>query len=283
MANNNSFSSESLSMLLSDVGKFPVLSREREEELATLASKGDKAARDELINSNLRFVVREALKFCGRGLELEDLVIEGSIGLGEAVDRFSVSRGVRFITYAVYRIDQAMRKAVREQGRAIRLPDDRCAELGRIFEAIDYVDGNVGVPEVRCKVAELAGVSEKDLLLLLGLADEGKSLNETIQTGDSFVELSERVCDERIESPEKAVELVALSNVVSNALKDLSERESKILSMRYGLSGGACMSLQKIGDVMGLSKERVRQLNEAASRKIRYGRYSSSLQDFLVA
>lgn len=272
-----------LGMFIRDIGEYAVLSPEQESELLQKAVCGDKNAKNKLVCHNMRFVVREAKKFTGRGLELEDLIVEGSIGLGEAVDHFSVSHGVRFITYAVYRVDQAMRKAIRNQSGSIRLPEDRYAELSRIYEALDYVDGNICSLEVQKKVCALAGVSLSDLRMLLEISDESHSLNDVVSAGDSFVELSERVSDSRIVSPEESFLQKSIHGDIDSAISKLSPREAAIIRMKFGFTGQKPLSLQKIGRAVGLSKERVRQLKDGALAKLGAGFLRSYSSDFSAA
>ena len=273
----------SFSLFLRDAGRYPLLSAEDEKRLLREFSLGSRKARDLIINSNLRFVVKTAGRYQGLGLELEDLVSEGCIGLSNALDRFCVSRGVRFITYAVYHVEQAIRKALREQSRSIRLPDDRCADLSRLHQAIEYVGGSVDDPAVLEKVSEVSGISVHDIVRLLDVSDDSRSLNDVVPAGDSFVELADRLSDFRTRSPEDCAMLSSLDDCVSELVSTLPSRERDIVRLYFGLGGRKPVSLQKIGLSVGLSKERVRQLKDQALKSLRIMAEGRGLSDYLAA
>lgn len=273
----------SLEMLLNDIGKYRVLNRNEEVILTNKAKLGDKAAREKLINHNMRFVVKESKKFLNKGLDLEDLIIEGCIGLNDALTKFDVSKGVRFITFAVYRINLAIRKAIREQGHSIRLPDEKSLMLGRIYQALDIIGGNINDSMVQKKIAKYCNISITSLQKILSISDESFSLNDKVLVGNSFMEFSDLVCDERIVSPEVKAINSTLKTEVHKILKKLPVREANVICLKYGLTNENTLSLQKIGDKMNLSKERVRQLKECAFERLRENWCRDKIECFLFA
>ena len=273
----------SLEMLLNDIGKYRVLNRNEEVILTNKAKLGDKAAREKLINHNMRFVVKESKKFLNKGLDLEDLIIEGCIGLNDALTKFDVSKGVRFITFAVYRINLAIRKAIREQGHSIRLPDEKSLMLGRIYQALDIIGGNINDSMVQKKIAKYCNISITSLQKILSISDESFSLNDKVLVGNSFMEFSDLVCDERIVSPEVKAINSTLKTEVHKILKKLPVREANVICLKYGLTNENTLSLQKIGDKMNLSKERVRQLKECAFERLRENLCRDKIECFLFA
>lgn len=273
----------SLEMLLNDIGKYRVLNRNEEVILTNKAKLGDKAAREKLINHNMRFVVKESKKFLNKGLDLEDLIIEGCIGLNDALTKFDVSKGVRFITFAVYRINLAIRKAIREQGHSIRLPDEKSLMLGRIYQALDLIGGNINDSMVQEKIAKYCNISITSLQKILSISDESFSLNDKVLVGNSFMEFSDLVCDEKIVSPEVKAINSTLKTEVHKILKKLPVREANVICLKYGLTNENTLSLQKIGDKMNLSKERVRQLKECAFERLRENWCRDKIECFLFA
>jgi len=273
----------SLGMLLNDIGKYRILNRDEEIILANKAKLGDKTAKEKLINHNMRFVVKESKKFLNKGLEFEDLIIEGAIGLCDAITKFDVSKGVRFITFAVYRVNLAIRKAIREQGHSIRLPDDKTLMLGRIYQALDIIGGNIDKLDVQEKIAKFCNISVSSLQNILSISDESFSLNDKVLVGNSYVEFSDLFCDTKIKSPEDSVIDSSLKIEVHKILKRLPAREANIICLKYGLSNENALSFQKIGTKMNLSKERVRQLKECAIGRLKDTWVKDILESFLFA
>ena len=261
---------EVLSMYLAEINRIPLISHEEEYELALKAKKGDRAAREKLLNANLRFVVSVAKKFRGQGLPLSDLINEGNIGLITALDKFEPEKGYHFISYAVWWIRQAIMKAISEKGRTVRLPLNRANELMQIQKARKSLihDMETADPSVE-EIAEATGLDSALVSDLLSISQDVVSFDSPIKKGEeSDTALGEFIEDES-DGPEKQVIDSALRDEVRALLLRLSDKERDIIELRYGLSGGKPMSLKEIGEKYSLTKERIRQIEKRALEKLR--------------
>ena len=261
---------EVLSMYLAEINRIPLISHEEEYELALKAKKGDRAAREKLLNANLRFVVSVAKKFRGQGLPLSDLINEGNIGLITALDKFEPEKGYHFISYAVWWIRQAIMKAISEKGRTVRLPLNRANELMQIQKARKSLihDMETADPSVE-EIAEATGLDSALVSDLLSISQDVVSFDSPIKKGEeSDTALGEFIEDES-DGPEKQVIDSALRDEVRALLLRLSDKERDIIELRYGLSGSKPMSLKEIGEKYSLTKERIRQIEKRALEKLR--------------
>lgn len=266
-----------LGRYINDLRKIPLLSREEEAELARKAAKGDKRATDKLITANLRFVIRVARDYTGQGLELEDLVSEGNMGLLDAVKRFDCERGVRLITYAVYWIRQSISRAVSERSGAIRLPMNKINELNTLKKE-EEENSKYGSEE---KVSEKTEENERNLHALLNASKSSISLDSKINSA-SECRVKDYIRDTKNVTPEESALLSAMKSELDAALSSLKARDKEILRMRYALSGGREMSLREVGNKMSLSKERVRQLEAQAFSFIKRSSRAESLYSFVA-
>jgi len=269
----------SLSIYLRELRKIPLLNGEEEQSFARRAAAGDTRARRRLIEANLRFVVMVARRYRRCGVPLEDLIDEGNIGLIQAAERFDPERGVHFTSYAVWWIRQAILKAVHEDSRLIRLPRSRAGELAQIEELRrDALLRSGSEPRLK-EIAEALVVEEGELVRLMQAAQKTVSLDGPLaglEDGDSLGACLE---DRSAPKPEEALVGASLQDGLDTVLARLSEREARILQDRFGLSGGGRASLLETGKKYGLSKERVRQIEKKALRKIRA---SEGVQDLKV-
>ncbi len=273
-----------LTMYLKEINRIPLLTREEEIELSQKAKKGDKAARDKMINANLRFVVRVAKKYQNHGLDLTDLISEGNIGLINAIEKFEPSRGYHFISYAVWWINQSILKAVSEKSRAIRLPLNRANELVRIEYASNLINGTLSEAEEVEQIAQMLNMSEARVRELLAISNGPVSLdakassseNDNSVVGDYFE-------DETYTRPEEHTVEVALKSDVNRLLKTLRPNEAKVIRLRYGLGGYKPMSLQEIGEECNLTKERVRQIEKKAIFRLQNPSRIKRLEGYLAA
>ncbi len=261
---------EVLSIYLAEINRIPLISHEEEYELALKAKSGDRAAREKLLNANLRFVVSVAKKFRGQGLPLSDLINEGNIGLITALDKFEPEKGYHFISYAVWWIRQAIMKAISEKGRTVRLPLNRANELMQIQKAMKTIihDKETADPSIE-EIAEATGLDSALVSDLLSISQDVVSIDSPVRRGEeSDTALGEFIEDES-DGPEKQVMDSALRAEVRSLLSTLSDKERDIIELRYGLSGEKPMSLKEIGERYSLTKERIRQIEKRALEKLR--------------
>ncbi len=261
---------EVLSIYLAEINRIPLISHEEEYELALRARKGDKAARERLLNANLRFVVSVAKKFRGQGLPLSDLINEGNIGLITALDKFEPEKGYHFISYAVWWIRQSIMKAISEKGRTVRLPLNRANELMQIQKAQKSLihDRETADPSIE-EIAEVTGLDSSLVSDLLTISQDIVSIDSPVKKGEeSDTALGEFIEDES-DGPEKQVIDSALREEVRALLTRLSDKERDIIELRYGLGGEKPMSLKEIGVKYSLTKERIRQIEKRALEKLR--------------
>lgn len=261
---------EVLSMYLEEINKVPMLSYEEEYELALKAKAGDKRARERIINANLRFVVSVAKKFKGQGLPLSDLINEGNIGLITAIDKFEPEKGYHFISYAVWWIRQSIMKAISEKGRAVRLPLNRANELVTIQKASRALMDKMNTTEPSIEdLAEATGIDCETIKDLLKVSSEVVSFDSPIKKNDDSDSTFGDFIEDESKGPEDQVVDSSLKNDVRSLLSVLSDKEKKIIEMRYGLDGNKPMSLKEIGDSYSLTKERIRQIEKRALEKLK--------------
>ena len=258
------FDDEMMDLYLKDINRIPLLTAEEEKKLAVEARNGSKAAKNKLVNANLRFVVAIAKTYQGRGFELMDLISEGNLGLMTAVDHFDVSKGYKFISYAVWWIRQSIQKAIYDRSRAIRLPMNKVNELYQIEKARTMVETDMAEDEQITEIAKILGMEAGYVRNLLNFNRDMLSLDAPIDATKSDAVMGDIYKDEINPTPEQAAMESALKNDVDGALKTLKPKAERVLRMRYGLGGYKAMSLKEIGDACGLTKERIRQIEKGA-------------------
>ena len=272
-----------LAMYLKDINKVPLLSHEEEVELAKKAQNGDKAARDKIVNANLRFVVRVAKKYQNHGLELVDLISEGNIGLLNAIEKFDVSKGYHFISYAVWWINQAILKAVSEKSRAIRLPLNRANELVRIEHARKVVSGNKSEQQEYEEIGAMLHMEPSHVREMVQISRDMVSLDAEVNNSDSDHTLvADFQEDSLYDRPdEKAIES-AMNDDIDYVLDTLRPNEANVIRMRYGLNGEKPMSLKEVGDVCNLTKERIRQIEKHAIVRLQHPTRARRLEAYVA-
>ena len=270
-----------LGMYLKEINRIPLLTREEENELALRAKNGDKLARDKIVRANLRFVVNVSKKYQGRGLDLTDLISEGNIGLLNAIERFDVNRGYHFISYAVWWIRQSILKAIGEKGRAIRLPSNRANELAKIEGARKSVVGSKSEDQEFEEVAEMLHMDKVHVREMIYISREMASLDAPVG-GES----DDRTFGEYIEDiknlPENAVMEESMHDEINKVIDTLQPKEAAILKMRYSIGVEKPMSLQEIGTICNLTKERVRQIENRALVRMRQPHRASRLSVYVA-
>jgi len=268
-----------LDQYLRDVSRHELITPEREKELGALAQKGDEGAVQELARANLRFVISVAKKYQNRGVSLTDLIQEGNVGLVTAARKFDPEQGVKFISYAVWWIRQAILASLANHGRAVRVPLNRASDLARIFREKERLKQELR----REPTAEELGVATD---LTPELVESLQTLNAAeirldAPIGDSEdSQLVERFVTEEASEPEMEVEARLLGEAISEALVTLEARDAKVLRLYFGLEGEREHTLEEIGNMLGVTRERIRQLRDRALRRLREGVKGVALESF---
>jgi RNA polymerase primary sigma factor len=281
--NENSFCEENvLSMYLKEINRIPLLSREDEDKYARAAALGDKHAKDMLVRSNLRFVVNVAKKYQNQGLPLADLISEGNIGLINAIERYDVDKGFHFISYAVWWIRQAILKAVCEKSRMIRLPLNRANELVQIEKARKTLEGAMTEDEEIKEIARLLEMDAEHVADLVAVSREFVSLETPV-----FDERDSSVVGDFVENtayvaPEDAAITQNLKEDINAVLSTLSDKEREVIEYRFGLNGRRAMSLKEIGDRFKLTKERIRQIEKSALKRLSQPNRTELLESYVA-
>lgn len=262
---------QALDKYFNDISKIELISPEREAELAGRIQKGDEEALNELVQANLRFVVSVAKQYTSHGLSLSDLINEGNVGLMKAARRFDPSRGFRFISYAVWWIRQSILSAVLEYSRMVRLPANKMNLYTKIKSArLEFVQEFERQPSI-AELAELLEVTPKEIEKILEDGERHLSLDAPMgNTEDDGGTILDFYTDDQMDSPDLGLMEESLKSEVQNNLSFLSPREIKILSLYYGIGEYQSHSLEEVGELMSLTRERVRQLRERALRRLRF-------------
>lgn len=278
----NSPEKDVLAAYLFEINKIPLLTKEEEHKYAVAARNGDEKARHKLIQANLRFVVNVAKKYQNRGIPLSDLISEGNIGLMNAADRFNPDLDYHFISYAVWWIRQAILKAVCEKSRMIRLPLNRANELVQIERLRKQSNSPMTDSQEIEHISASMGLDPSLVQEIMNAARDVVSLDAPVDTAHGINSLGDLIEDGRYESPEDFVMNSGLRSDISSLLDTLSEKEAKIIRLRYGLEGKKPMSLKEIGDVFGLTKERIRQIEKKAIRHLQTPAKMSKLETYVA-
>ena len=270
-----------LSVYFKEINKIPLLSREEETALARRARKGDRIAREKLVQANLRFVVRVAKTFSALGLPLEDLVSEGNIGLMTALEHFDPQRGYRFISYAVWWIRQAILRAVNEKSRMIRLPQNKAQELLQIVKVREDLQSERYEKSEADMIAQRLNRDRDSVVDLLNVSRDLLSLDAPSSSSDSdFGPLEDFIEDKSSSQPAETLIESSLRDEINGVLSSLSQREAEILQWRFGLNGKVPMTLRAIGRKCKLTKERIRQIEKKAIKELKRSPCSDELRAY---
>lgn len=261
---------DSIQQYLKEINKYPLLSYEEEQELAKKAAKGDKEARERLIKSNLRLVVSIAKKYWHQktNLSFMDLIQEGNIGLTKAVDRFDWKKGYKFSTYATWWIRQAISRAIADHARTVRLPVhvvEMLYKLNKIKKEIQQILGREPTPE---ELAQQANLPVQKVRRLIQYAKETASLDAPIAEG-SELKIGDILQDETNMTPERYAYYQTLKEALNEALKDLPEKERKVIELRFGLGDNEPKTLEEVGRIFGVTRERIRQIEIKILEKLK--------------
>jgi RNA polymerase primary sigma factor len=271
-----------LSIYLKEINRIPLLSREEEDDTARKAACGDKKARERIVNANLRFVVNVAKKYQGQGLPLLDLINEGNIGLLNAIDRYDVNKGYHFISYAVWWIRQAILKAICEKSRAIRLPLNRANELVQIEKAKKFIQRSHNADAEIHEIADILGMDNGHVADILNISREMVSMDTPLSSDRDSAVLGDFVEDKHYEAPDVSVINNALKEDIENVLETLSAKEADIIRFRFGLGNRKPMSLKEVGDRFNLTKERIRQIEKKAMKRLQHPSRQQMLESYVA-
>lgn len=271
---------EPIKMYLREIGQIPLLSHEEEIALAQRVVKGDVEAKQKLIESNLRLVVSIAKKHTNRGLKLLDLIQEGNMGLMKAVEKFEYEKGFKFSTYATWWIRQAITRAIADQGRTIRIPVHMIETINKIKKASRIILQETGKDPTPEELAKKLNIPIDKVKSILEMNQDPISL-ETPVGSEEDSELGDFVEDDKFLNPYDATARVLLREKLEGILKDaLNEREEQVLRHRFGLDDGAPKTLEEVGKIFNVTRERIRQIEVKAINKLKSKKYTSNLENY---
>jgi RNA polymerase primary sigma factor len=271
---------QSLDKYLQEIGKVDLITAEMEVELAKRIRAGDQIALEKLTKANLRFVVSVAKQYQNNGLTLGDLINEGNVGLIKAAMRFDETRGFKFISYAVWWIRQSILQALAEQSRVVRLPLNRVGSLNKISKTFSELEQRFQREPSTEEMAEEMKVSLEEVESSMRIGGRHISVDAPFVQGESNNLLDVLINHSEI-TPDSALMVDSLKREVSRALATLPERESEIISDYFGLNGSDCLTLEEIGEKFNITRERVRQIKEKATKRLKHTSRSKSLKSYL--
>ena len=267
-------------MYLKDIGRVPLLSAEEEIDLAKRMQENDIAARKRLSEANLRLVVSIAKRYVGRGMLFLDLIQEGNLGLMKAVEKFDYQKGFKFSTYATWWIRQSITRAIADQARTIRIPVHMVETINKLTRVQRMLLQDLGREPTPAEIAEKMGVTEDRVREIQKIAQDPVSLETPIgEEEDSH--LGDFIEDEKTATPSESVAFTMLKEQLLGVLDTLTPREEKVLRLRYGIDDGKPRTLEEVGREFNVTRERIRQIEAKALRKLRHPSRSKRLKDFL--
>ena len=268
-------------MYLKEIGRINLLTTDEEFEFAQRAVEGDEYAKKMLAESNLRLVVSIAKRYVGRGMLFLDLIQEGNIGLMKAVDKFDPTKGYKFSTYATWWIRQAITRAIADQARTIRVPVHMVETINKLARVQRQLTQELNREPTEEELAKKLNISVEKVREVYKISQDPVSLETPIGEEDDS-HLGDFVPDERTMSPEDYATAEMLKEELASVLQTLTEREEKVLRLRFGLDDGQCRTLEEVGQIFGVTRERIRQIEAKALRKLRHPSRSRKLKDFLI-
>ena len=275
-----SYEEGSLDQYLRDISAYPLISRDEEVRLAQRIRQNDQEALDKLVRSNLRFVVSVAKKYQNQGVSLSDLINEGNLGLIRAAHKFDETKGIKFISYAVWWIRQAILQALAEQSRIVRVPLNRAGPLHRVGKRANALLQELGREATHAEIADGMDITEEEVAKTMSISQTHLSLDAPLTPGEDN-KLLDYLADNVNPTPDEQTFEKALTESIEEALSSLKEREAKILRLYFGLDGEEPMTLEQIGSLLGITRERVRQIKEKALSRLRHVSRARALESFL--
>ena len=280
LGSNSAKVNDPVRMYLKEIGVVPLLSNEEEKELAIAVENGDLEAKQRLAEANLRLVVSIAKRYVGRGMQFLDLIQEGNMGLMKAVDKFDYSKGFKFSTYATWWIRQAITRAIADQARTIRIPVHMVETINKLVREQRNLLQELGQDPTPEQIAERMDMTPDKVREILKIAQEPVSLETPIGEEDDS-HLGDFIEDEVIENPVVYTTRVVLREQLDEVLDTLTDREENVLRLRFGLDDGKMRTLEDVGKVFNVTRERIRQIEAKALRKLRHPSRSKQLKDFI--
>src|SRR5579871_5828914 len=276
----SSYEEGSLDQYLRDISVYPLINRDEEVRLAQHIHNGDQESLDKLVRSNLRFVVSVAKKYQNQGVSLSDLINEGNLGLIRAAHKFDETKGIKFISYAVWWIRQAILQALAEQSRIVRVPLNRAGTLHRIGKRANALLQELGRDPTHEEIAHGMDITEEEVAKTMAISQTHLSLDAPLTPGEDN-KLLDYLPDTMNPTPDEQTFEKALTESIEEALSHLKERGSKILRLYFGLDGSEPMTLEEIGALLGITRERVRQIKEKALSRLRHVSRARALESYL--
>ena len=280
LGSNSAKVNDPVRMYLKEIGVVPLLSNEEEKELAIAVENGDLEAKQRLAEANLRLVVSIAKRYVGRGMQFLDLIQEGNMGLMKAVDKFDYSKVFKFSTYATWWIRQAITRAIADQARTIRIPVHMVETINKLVREQRNLLQELGQDPTPEQIAERMDMTPDKVREILKIAQEPVSLETPIGEEDDS-HLGDFIEDEVIENPVDYTTRVVLREQLDEVLDTLTDREENVLRLRFGLDDGKMRTLEDVGKVFNVTRERIRQIEAKALRKLRHPSRSKQLKDFI--
>ena len=281
--NVDQFSDDSVRLYLREIGKIPLLSNEEEVDLAYRIVKCEKKAKDKMVEANMRLVVSIAKRYSGRGLDFLDLIQEGNTGLLRAVEKFDPDKGFKFSTYATWWIRQAITRAIADQARTIRIPVHMVETINKVLRATRKLTNELNREPTVEEIAKEMGMEPEKIDYVMKIKQDIASLDATVgrDGDDEDSVLGDFIEDEGRVSPEDAAAAQMLKEQIAEILSSLSEREQKVVKLRFGIGGGRPHTLEEVGAEFSVTRERIRQIEAKALSKLRKHKDTKKLHEYL--
>ena len=281
--NVDAFADDSVRLYLREIGKIPLLTPEEEADLAQRIVKGDKKAKDKMVESNMRLVVSIAKRYGGRGLDFLDLIQEGNTGLLRAVEKFDPDKGFKFSTYATWWVRQAITRAIADQARTIRIPVHMVETINKVLRTTRKLTSELNREPTNEEIAKALDMEPEKVDYVMRIKQDIASLDASVgrEGDDEDSVLGDFVEDEERDSPEDSAANQILKEQLSEIIATLTDREQKIIRLRFGIGGGRPHTLEEVGNEFDVTRERIRQIEAKALSKLRKNKETRKLHEYL--
>ncbi|MBR3263743.1 RNA polymerase sigma factor RpoD [Candidatus Saccharibacteria bacterium] len=281
--NVDAFADDSVRLYLREIGKIPLLTPEEEADLAQRIVKGDKKAKDKMVESNMRLVVSIAKRYGGRGLDFLDLIQEGNTGLLRAVEKFDPEKGFKFSTYATWWVRQAITRAIADQARTIRIPVHMVETINKVLRTTRKLTAELNREPTNEEIAKELDMEPEKIDYVMRIKQDIASLDASVgrEGDDEDSVLGDFVEDEERDSPEDSAANQILKEQLSEIIATLTDREQKIIRLRFGIGGGRPHTLEEVGNEFDVTRERIRQIEAKALSKLRKNKETKKLHEYL--